>query len=90
MNKICMPKACVSCIHFNPIGRDFDSTHQVTNEFSSAVAYGARIPFGICSMYGVECFSTQICNRYSAEELIEVVDVTNRSEPREPIQESIF
>ncbi|MCP1316412.1 hypothetical protein [Halomonas sp. 707B3] len=80
-----MPKACVSCDHYQQVGKDYD-THC---PFPDRYRLEGQTPYGRCKHHGVEVFATQVCGAHQHDPLIECVDVTNRPEPRAPIQEGM-
>jgi len=83
-----MPKACVSCEHYQHLGKDYD-THCPFPAHSALGGQPEQTPYGRCQYHRVEVFGTQICNQHTADPLIECVDVTNRPQPRVAIQEAM-
>ena len=83
-----MPRACVSCEHYQHLGKDHDD-HCPFPTRSALERKSTQTPYGRCQHHGVEVFATQICNQHTADPLIKCIDVTNRPEPRAPIQEGM-
>lgn len=86
MIKISMPKACISCERYSHKGYDQDK-HCPFQKRSALAKDPVRTPWGFCSLHGVEVFATQLCASHEPEPFANLVDVTNRCEPRTPIQE---
>lgn len=83
-----MPKACISCSHFEPVGKKFDPLRPTTGGW---IERKASWPYGQCRTSGSHVWGTELCNRFESDELIEVVDVTqSRQAPIEPRQEALF
>lgn len=82
------PRACVSCDHYQQVGKDHDS-HCPFPVRSSLEGKPTKTPYGKCRHHGVEVFATQVCGAHAPDPMIECIDVTNRPEPRTPIQEGM-
>lgn len=78
---ITMPLACISCIHYEPQGHEFDSYSTRPNK---------KTPYGDCAWHESEVFCTEICPHYEKEPGTEVAKVTNRPETKQPYQSELF
>lgn len=81
ISKVSMPKACVSCQHFQHIGRCADeySPHKTS--------WGARklnTKYGQCHHHLIEVFATELCKQFKQEPDADVFPVENRPKPKEP------
>lgn len=86
--QIKMPRACVSCVHYHPMGFDQDEHCPFPKPFSLSPK-PMRTPFGHCDIHQAEAFATEICNSYEVEKFVVPVDVENRPAPRVPKQERL-
>jgi hypothetical protein len=89
MDKITMPKACISCQHFEFIG----TTHDEHCPFVAAYKWEAkptRTKYGKCSVTKTNVFITELCPSYKQELCIDVVNVPNRPAPMQPRQHVLF
>ncbi|WP_379945101.1 hypothetical protein OZ656_06250 [Marinobacter sp. LM1] len=82
-----MPLACISCEHYSQVGHDDDKHCPFTNRWGET---HGRTSYGQCDLHGQEVFATEICNSHEPEPFVELVDVTNRPEPRAAIQERLL
>lgn len=85
---ITMPKACASCIHYQPVGFDEDE-HCPFPKASALSPKPTRTPYGDCRIHQAEAFATEICNSYEVEPFVIATDVPNRPVPRQPRQERL-
>lgn len=83
-----MPKACISCQSFNMEGWADDSMCLYKGDYFRPTP--TRTQFGTCSVHHKKCFCTEICGSYKQDDLIDVVDVTNRPAPMTPHQELLI
>lgn len=82
--KIQMPKACVSCVHYSSTGYKEDEKSPIPRQYISG---NKRDQFGSCAMHAKAVYFTEICSSFKADDLIEVVTISNRKEPMHPHQE---
>ena len=88
-NLIQMPKACISCANFTPIAKKFDPKTPARDKFG--YIGNASWPYGRCSKVKSRVWGTELCSHFKADELIEVVDVTEpRQAPFEPRQDALI
>jgi len=89
MDKITMPKSCISCQNFKFKG----TTHDEHCPFVAADQWSAkptRTKFGQCAVTKTNVFITELCPSYEQEPYINVVPVTNRPSPMQPHQNQLF
>lgn len=80
-NQIGMPKGCISCENFDPIGKKHDPNFLSEDEKRWGLGeVPSSWPYGLCYKTNARVWGTDICNKFKAEDLIDVVDVT---EPRQ-------
>lgn len=84
-----MPRSCISCEHYSHAGYD-DDKHCPFSRSSASAQKPTRTPYGQCNLHGSEVFATEICNSHEPEPFVQLVDVTNRPEPRTAIQERLL
>lgn len=84
-----MPRACISCEHYSHEDYAEDEHCPFKPQFASSPK-PTRTPWGQCNLHGAEVFATEICNSHEPEPFVHLVDVTNRPEPRTPIQERLL
>lgn len=82
MQKITLPKCCVSCEHYTHKGYDNDILCPFKNK--------SRTAFGECKKHKSNVFSTEICNLFEKIEGIDVTCVLNRERPKEVRQDKLF
>lgn len=90
INAIQMPKACISCKHYEHVGFDQDEHCPFKSNLPKSRPTSGKTQYGQCIAHGEEVFATQICNGYMQDEGVEVVEVTNRPEPRVIFQEPLM
>jgi hypothetical protein len=89
MNKITLPKACISYQNFEFIGTANDEHCP----FAAHYAWQqkpTRTRYGKCAVKKTNVFITELCPSYEQELFIDVVDVTNRPHPMQPQQTQLF
>lgn len=73
---ISMPKACISCAHYEPTGWAEDEMCMYQpGPFEAAKT---RTQIGKCSAHNKQAFCTEICSSYQKDDFIDVVEVKNR------------
>lgn len=82
-----MPKACISCMSFELVGFKQDEYCPHREPYSNRPK--AKTRYGKCNAHKKHAFITEICGSYQQDDLIDVIDVTNRPAPLEPHQESL-
>lgn len=85
LSHITMPKACVSCLHYQAKGFANDAHCP----FSTWNGRKQRTPYGTCSLHKQEVFATEICTSYSCDPQVHPIEVENRPRPRTPMQEQL-
>lgn len=87
-----MPKACVSCQYYRHKGLTEDRQHPCDKAQWELTHLGKpyMARYGDCQIHMKEVFASQICGSYLVEDLVFPDPVTNRSEPREAIQERLL
>ncbi|MDX1816076.1 MAG: hypothetical protein R3180_00045 [Marinobacter sp.] len=83
-----MPKACISCVHYQNLGWKHDQHCPFKADFASSPAK-TRTPFGHCDLHRSNVFATEICNSHHTEPFVKTTAVQNRPEPMTPIQERL-
>lgn len=83
-----MPKACISCVHYEPLGFDDDEHCPFPPRPYSVDSKPGRTPYGSCNVHMAEVFATEICGAHEPEPQVMLAPVQNRPEPRNPIQET--
>ncbi|MFU2508669.1 hypothetical protein [Pseudoalteromonas sp. ASV78] len=86
INKITMPKACISCQAYKHIGKT-DDPHCPHTDWRGQAKTKTR--YGKCQTHGTQVFITELCNQYQQEPFIEVVDADNRPTAKQPRQERL-
>lgn len=76
-----MPKACISCEHYQHKGYANDQHSPFISQ---------RVQYGDCSKSRAQVFATEICGTYQSIPGITLIDVTNRPAPMEPRQDALF
>lgn len=84
-----MPKACISCVHYQPVGHDQDEHCPFPGQFASSPKK-TRTPYGACKIHRSEAFATEICRSYECDPAVMPVTVENRPVPREAKQELLL
>jgi|TARA_R100000049_G_C1957564_1_gene118811 hypothetical protein len=85
LSHITMPKACVSCLHYQAKGFANDAHCP----FATWNGCKQRTPYGTCSRHKQEVFATEICTSYSCDPQVHPIEVENRPHPRTPMQEQL-
>lgn len=84
-----MPKACIACASFTPIGKKKDAN--LPADLQPRFSKPGSWPFGMCSKANSHVWGTELCSKFEADDLIEVVDITQqRQAPIEPRQDVLF
>ena len=84
MSRISMPKACISCDHYQHKGRKKDVVCPYGTKWDKV----ERTQFGGCSKNVCDVFATQICTSFTYPvDLMDVHEVPNRTFPLEPFQQ---
>lgn len=86
MNKISMPKACISCDHYQHKGRKKDVVCPYGGKWDKV----ERTQYGKCTKNECDVFATQLCSSHTyPSDLIDVHEVPNRTFSLEPMQTSL-
>ena len=73
---ISMPKACISCTHYEPTGWEEDELSLYESHQLGDIP--TRTQTGKCNKHHKQAFCTEICAGFEKDPLIDVVDVRNR------------